>query len=45
MNFYLSAVLLGLGFSLRLINGLVGIAGGGLEIADDHFSLDVPLQA
>ena len=37
--------LLGLGFSLRLINGLVGIAGGGLEIADDHFSLDVPLQA
>ena len=37
--------LLGLGFSLRLINGLVGIAGGGLEIADDHFSLDVPIQA
>ncbi len=37
--------LLGLGFSLRLINGLVGIAGGGLAIADDHFSLDVPLQA
>ena len=37
--------LLGLGFSLRLINGLVGIAGGGLEIADERFSLDVPLQA
>ncbi len=26
--------LLGLGFSLRLINGLVGIAGGGLDIED-----------
>ncbi|MEO7814884.1 MAG: histidine kinase dimerization/phospho-acceptor domain-containing protein [Sphingomicrobium sp.] len=37
--------LLGLGFSLRLINGLVGIAGGGLEIADEQFSLNVPLQA
>ncbi len=37
--------LLGLGFSLRLINGLVAIAGGGLEIADEQFSLDVPLQA
>ena len=35
--------LLGLGFSLRLVNGLVGIAGGSLEIADDHFALSVPL--
>jgi hypothetical protein len=36
--------LLGLGFSLRLINGLVGIAGGALEIDDGHFTLFVPLQ-
>ena len=35
--------LLGLGFSLRLVNGLVGIAGGGLEIADDQFTLSMPL--
>ena len=35
--------LLGLGFSLRLVNGLVGIAGGGLEIEDDRFTLSVPL--
>lgn len=35
--------LLGLGFSLRLVNGLVGIAGGSLEIGDDHFTLNVPL--
>ena len=37
--------LLGLGFSLRLVNGLVGIAGGGLEIQDDRFILSVPLAA
>ena len=37
--------LLGLGFSLRLVNGLVGIAGGGLEISDDRFTLSVPLAA
>jgi hypothetical protein len=35
--------LLGLGFSLRLVNGLVGIAGGGLEISSDRFTLSVPL--
>ena len=35
--------LLGLGFSLRLVNGLVGIAGGGLEISGDRFTLSVPL--
>ena len=35
--------LLGLGFSLRLVNGLVGIAGGALEISDDRFTLSVPL--
>ena len=35
--------LLGLGFSLRLVNGLVGIAGGTLEIPDEHFVLNVPL--
>jgi signal transduction histidine kinase len=35
--------LLGLGFSLRLVNGLVGIAGGELEIGDDRFTLSVPL--
>lgn len=37
--------LLGLGFSLRLINGLVGIAGGDLEIDDDRFTLSIPLKA
>jgi hypothetical protein len=37
--------LLGLGFSLRLINGLVGIAGGGLELEEGQFSLIVPLEA
>ena len=36
--------LLGLGFSLRLINGLVAIAGGELVIEDQQFSLNVPLQ-
>ena len=36
--------LLGLGFSLRLINGLVAIAGGGLEIQDSEFSLHLPLE-
>ena len=35
--------LLGLGFSLRLVNGLVGIAGGSLEISDDRFTLSMPL--
>ena len=35
--------MLGLGFSLRLVNGLVGIAGGELEIAEDQFTLSVPL--
>jgi hypothetical protein len=35
--------LLGLGFSLRLVNGLVGIAGGALEISDDQFTLTLPL--
>ena len=35
--------LLGLGFSLRLVNGLVGIAGGSLEIGDDSFTLNMPL--
>ena len=35
--------LLGLGFSLRLVNGLVGIAGGGLEISGERFTLSVPL--
>ena len=35
--------LLGLGFSLRLVNGLVGIAGGSLEISDDSFTLSMPL--
>jgi signal transduction histidine kinase len=34
--------MLGLGFSLRLVNGLVGIAGGELEIADDVFILSLP---
>lgn len=37
--------LLGLGFSLRLINGLVGIAGGGLDIDEGHFTLTIPLKA
>ena len=37
--------LLGLGFSLRLINGLVGIAGGGLDIDEGQFTLSIPLQA
>jgi phospho-acceptor domain-containing protein len=35
--------LLGLGFSLRLVNGLVGIAGGSLEIGDEQFTLSLPL--
>lgn len=35
--------LLGLGFSLRLVNGLVGIAGGRLEIGEDRFTLGIPL--
>jgi hypothetical protein len=34
--------LLGLGFSLRLINGLIGIAGGALEIDDGQFTWYVP---
>ncbi|MCY7281417.1 MAG: hypothetical protein LH610_11085 [Sphingomonas bacterium] len=37
--------LLGLGFSLRLINGLVGIAGGSLEIDEGQFTLSIPLKA
>ena len=37
--------LLGLGFSLRLINGLVGIAGGALDIDERQFTLSVPLKA
>ncbi|MEO8141443.1 MAG: histidine kinase dimerization/phospho-acceptor domain-containing protein [Sphingomicrobium sp.] len=36
--------LLGLGFSLRLINGLVEIAGGGLEIDAGQFTLSMPLR-
>ena len=35
--------LLGLGFSLRLVNGLVGIAGGALDIGDEEFVLSLPL--
>jgi hypothetical protein len=35
--------LLGLGFSLRLVNGLVGIAGGALDIGDGEFTLSLPL--
>ena len=35
--------LLGLGFSLRLVNGLVGIAGGELEIGDEQFTLSLPM--
>ena len=34
--------LLGLGFSLRLVNGLAGIADGELEITSEHFTLYVP---
>ena len=34
--------LLGLGFSLRLVNGLAELAGGALEIGDDHFTIFVP---
>ncbi|MFL5142235.1 MAG: histidine kinase dimerization/phospho-acceptor domain-containing protein [Microvirga sp.] len=37
--------MLGLGFSLRLVNGLVGIAGGALEIGASEFALGVPLTA
>ena len=36
--------LLGIGFSLRLINGLIGMAGGSLEIDDDWFRLNLPLS-
>ncbi len=36
--------LLGLGFSLRLIKGLVGIADGELEIDEDEFTLSTPLK-
>ena len=35
--------MLGLGFSLRLVNGLVGIAGGALDITEDEFTLSIPL--
>lgn len=35
--------MLGLGFSMRLVNGLVGIAGGGLEIGEGIFTLSLPL--
>jgi signal transduction histidine kinase len=35
--------MLGLGFSLRLVNGLIGIAGGALDIAEDQFTLSIPL--
>ena len=35
--------MLGLGFSLRLVNGLVGIAGGALDIGDEEFTLSLPL--
>ena len=35
--------LLGLGFSLRLVNGLVGIAGGALDISGEQFTLSMPL--
>ena len=37
--------LLGLGFSMRLINGLVGIADGKLDIDEEQFTLSVPLKA
>ena len=33
---------LGLGFSLRLINGLIELAGGALEIDDERFTLLIP---
>jgi hypothetical protein len=36
--------LLGLGFSLRLINGLVEIAGGALDIDAGQFTLSIPLK-
>ncbi len=36
--------LLGLGFSLRLVNGLVGIAGGDLDIGDELFALSLPMS-
>jgi hypothetical protein len=36
--------LLGLGFSMRLVNGLASLAGGGLEISDEYFTLFVPLK-
>ena len=36
--------MLGLGFSLRLVNGLVGIAGGGLDITPEQFALHVPMM-
>ena len=35
--------MLGIGFSLRLVNGLVGIAGGARDIAEDKFTLSVPV--
>jgi hypothetical protein len=35
--------MLGLGFSLRLVNGLVGIAGGALDIGEDQFTLSLPV--
>ena len=36
--------MLGLGFSMRLVNGLVGIAGGALEIGEGVFTLSLPLS-
>ena len=33
---------LGLGFSLRLVNGLIELAGGALEIDDERFTLLMP---
>jgi hypothetical protein len=36
--------LLGLGFSMRLVNGLASLAGGGLEIGDEQFTLLLPLS-
>jgi hypothetical protein len=35
--------LLGLGFSLRLVNGLAELAGGTLDIGDDYLTLFLPL--
>jgi hypothetical protein len=35
--------LLGLGFSLRLVNGLAELAGGTLDIGDDNLTLFLPL--